>query len=86
MSGPHTSSEELHFSLLGNYFYMVDCIVFGVSKEVMQSYHCIQFTNSIIDNYKKLDVFIGPDTCKKSVPCKDVLTISLLIAAQAAQC
>lgn len=42
----HVSSGELNFFLLGNYCYMVNCIVLGVNKEVMESYHCIQFTNS----------------------------------------
>lgn len=42
----YISSGELHFFLLGNYCYVVDCIFFGVSKEVLQSYHCTQLTNS----------------------------------------
>lgn len=42
----HISSGDLNFFLLGNYCYVVNCIVFGVNKEVMDSYHCIQFTNS----------------------------------------
>lgn len=43
----HISSGELDliFFLLGNYCYVVNCIVFGVSKEVMES----------------VDAFIGPD-------------------------
>lgn len=45
VSEVHTS-PELHFLLLGNYCYVVNCIVFEVSKEAMQSYHCNQFTNS----------------------------------------
>lgn len=63
----HISSGEFCVLLLCNYCYVVNCIVFEVSKKVVQSYHC-NHLQSLTDNYKKLDAFLGPDTCREISP------------------